>query len=660
MRRVGVDTGGTFTDFLVVEEGETSVHKAPSTPDDPARSILSVVQGWEQRDRTELVHGSTVATNALLERRGARIGWVTTRGFGDVIEIGRQDRPQIYSLSWQAPRPVVESESRFEVSERVGAGGEVITPLEENAVRELLPALRELDVEAIAVGFLFSPENASHERAAAKILRELGVPVVESAAVHPELREYERFSTATLSAYVAPVMDRYLARLERELQVQRFRIMESSGGVMAWDRLRDQAVRTVLSGPAGGVVAAKHLAEETSNDSLVTFDMGGTSTDVSLVVSGDLSRTHNFRIDGLPVAVPVVDVETVGAGGGSLLWVDAGGALRVGPQSAGADPGPICYGRGGRQPTVTDVNLLLGRLPRTTRLGGHLRLDHESAEEPFRELAAELGVSVLRLAHGALQVVEAEMERALRRITQERGVDPRDLTLVPFGGAGGLHAVALARALGMSRVLVPPDPGILSAAGMLLAPEVEHVSASVGGVLSDSALSELRQRCRALEEAPREYLVAGGHPEGSLRVHRELAMRFVGQSHTLDVTWEESAGATRVRDDFLDRYRQRYGFVDPDQEIEVTSLKSQVLAGGLSALPRRARPSESKVAPRQTPVYLDGDESTTLVPLVSREALREPISGPAVIEETSSTFWLPPGAKIEVNDNGCLAVGTGV
>ncbi|MEE8141468.1 MAG: hydantoinase/oxoprolinase family protein [Planctomycetota bacterium] len=656
MQLLGIDTGGTFTDFVKVEGGEVTVRKLPSTPERPARVILEVLPQLvgEPRASLTVVHGSTVATNTLLERRGARTALVTTRGFRDVLEIGRQDRPRIYALNWCPPEPLIPAALRFEVAERIGAGGGVLEPLQPQEVVDLLVPLREAGVEAVAVCLLFSPENDAHETLVCERLKPLGIPVIPSAQVHPEIREYERFSTTAISAYVAPAVEAYLTELAEQLHPARFLIMESGGGAMATERILGQAVRTILSGPAAGVVAAQAYSRDGCRD-LVSFDMGGTSTDVSLLPQGRILNTRNFCIGGLPAAIPVVDIHSIGAGGGSLAWVDAGGALRAGPRSAGAVPGPVCYQRGGTQATVTDANLFLGRLPHDTRLGGEMSLSREGVEKSLCELGARLRLSPLEVARGILRVIEAEMERALRRVTQERGVDPRGLSLLSFGGAGGLHAVYLARALGMRQVLVPPHPGILSALGMLRAPQVETTAQAVMEELTPELLRRLAREAKKREQMCRQHLPAR---DDEPQVTRELSLRYRGQSHELEIPWHDGD----PREDFLTAYRERYGLAEEQRPLEVTALRSRLsLPGGLpdrGSLP--FAPSTSASVGR-TPVFLSGANSTTLVKRVQRTGLAagETLRGPAVIEETSSTLWLPEGAALSVAEDGCLAVDPG-
>ena len=661
--RIGIDTGGTFTDFLIVEgqgdEARAEVRKLPSTPSDPSMVILAALATLS-RPPSRLVHGSTVATNALLEGTGAHLAWITTAGFRDLIEIGRQDRPHLYDPQRVPDPPPVPRSRRLEARERLGPRGEEWQPLTDEECERLRRAVETMGVEAIAVGLLHSTIEPRHERRIADALRPLGLPVILSSELVAEPREFERFATALASASVTPVMDRYLARLGEGLEPGSWSVMESSGGSMPWERLRGQAIRTVLSGPAGGVVAASRWAKG-SPAGAIAFDMGGTSTDVTLVPPprpGDpptVPTTREFRLGTWPVAVPVVDGQTVGAGGGSLAWIDGGGALRVGPRSAGADPGPICYGNGGRTPTVTDAHFLLGRIPSDVRLGGEMPLTAAGLEEAFTSLGGEIGLGPRALARGIIRVVEAEMERALRRITQERGIDPRGLDLISFGGAGGLHAVALARSLGAREVIVPPDPGILSATGMLEAPEIEFGERTILAPWSAEMPARLAEAFEGLERGARERLGETGG--GEVIIRGELGVRLMGQSHDLPIPWAPGCGDPRNA--FRDAYRARFGVEEPQRELEITALRVRVEVPA-APLPIRAAESGAGSASAACRVLVDDGVSEALVevPRVPRPLLSaaSPLSGPALVEERTSTLWIPPGARLRRGREGELRI----
>src|SRR5690242_3761578 len=485
--RIGVDTGGTFTDFVFERDGRIQLFKLPSTPSDPS---LAIKQGLARicsetgatLDRVEVVHGTTVGTNALLQRRGARIALITTKGFEDVLAIGRQARPELYNLNAVKPEPLVVDELRLGVSERVVASGEVLEPLDDRELGRLVRKLKQSNIEAVAISLLFSFLHPEHEERIAESLASLGVPLSISSRILPEYREYERTSTVVINAYLQPLMGRYLTRLKGT--AADLRVMQSSGGSISADVAAAEPVRTILSGPSGGVVGALRAARSAGIKNVITFDMGGTSTDVALCDSGAIRTTNEAVVAGLPVAVSVMDIHTVGAGGGSIARVDEGGSLRVGPESAGADPGPACYGRS-MLPTVTDAHVVLGHFGGGGLLGGEFKLDEERARAALRVLADDLGrvtgrrVSLMAAAEGVVSVANTNMERALRHISVERGHDPRQFALLPFGGAGGLHAVELARALRIPTIIMPTAPGALSAVGVLVADVVKDESRTV-------------------------------------------------------------------------------------------------------------------------------------------------------------------------------------
>jgi len=494
---LAVDTGGTFTDLVLLREGQIRTLKVSSTPEDPSQAVLDGILkifgitdvASSKDDPFTLLHGSTVATNTLLERRGAKVLLVTNRGFEDVIEIGRQNRPQLYALVGHRLPPLVMRDDRVGISGRIGPQGEEIEPLDLEELATLTVRIKEHNAEAVAISLLHSYANDAHEQIVAEAVGDIGLPLSVSADLVPEFREYERTSTTVVNAYVAPIMSNYLGRISKEAGATRVRIMGSNGGVLPVERARKEPVHTVLSGPAGGVIGALTWAKRSGRERIISFDMGGTSTDVSLCPGHPL-RTREFEIAGQPTAIPVLDIHTVGAGGGSLARVDAGGALRVGPQSAGAEPGPICYGRGGSRVTVTDAHVWLGRLPASSFLGGSETLDRDAIRDPLGVLAAALGASLEETAEGILAVADTAMERALRVISVERGYDPEDFTIVAFGGAGGLHVTELIDRLGAREALIPPDPGLLSAYGMLASPVTRETARTVLQATDDSGAGD--------------------------------------------------------------------------------------------------------------------------------------------------------------------------
>ncbi|MFP4228932.1 MAG: hydantoinase/oxoprolinase family protein [Salinivenus sp.] len=656
---IGIDVGGTFTDFVIVGDDGLQVHKEPTT--DPQHR--AVVEGIEQMNATDggpVVHGTTTATNALLERRGARTALLTTEGFADVIAIGRQDRPDLYDLQPSRPPPLVPAERRYEVPERLDAEGHVVTPLDEEAVRRAGRAIVEQEVESVAIVFLHAYRNADHEQRAAALLREEGVyvPITLSSDLLPEYREYERTATTVVNAYVRPPVERYLSRLDEELGDRSVRVMQSTGGTIGIGTAGKEAARLALSGPAGGVVGALGVARralETDAPRLLTLDMGGTSADVALC-DGDVPRTAEHTMAGLPLRLPSVDLHTVGAGGGSIARMDAGGSLRVGPESAGATPGPVCYGRGGTAPTVTDAHLVLGRLAADRLLGGSNTLDvaPEAAHAAVAALGETAGLSATEAALGVLRVANATMERALRRVSVERGHDPRDFTLVPFGGAGPLHAAALAEALGIERILVPPSPGVLSALGLLMADVVYDTSRAV---LADaSTLSTDPQPLRDAAASTAQEVRAVLDNREALAITWELDLRYAGQSYELGVPLPEALDAAAVRSAtsaFHERHRQRYGHADPDSPVEVVTLRARGHIATdslpLPQAPQRDRAlADARIGTR--PVWFDADGPTT-TPTYRREDLQvgHAFDGPAVLHQYDSTVVVPPGWHARVD-----------
>jgi N-methylhydantoinase A len=655
LARTGIDTGGTFTDLVRIGPEGTTVAKVASTPDDPARAVLDGLDQLEAADGADrLIHGTTVATNALLTRTGGPIAFITTKGFRDVLEIGRQDRPDLYAL---VPEPVpvlVPRRLRLEVPERTRASGEVALPLDEAALARLVPRLRRAGVRAVAGGVLHSYANPRNERRAAAILRRAGLLVSASHEVLREHREHERFSTTAVNAYVAPVVSAYLTRLARRVGPERLAVMQSNGGIVSWRASVKSPVRTVLSGPAGGVVAALEAGRRAGLEDVVSFDMGGTSTDVSLA-TGELRRTTEFRISGVPIGIPVLDILTVGAGGGSIARVDAGGALAVGPRSAGAVPGPISYGRGGREITVTDAHVVLGRLPPERFLGGRMTLHPELLDAPMRRLARDAGLSPVEAALGVLRVAEATMARAIRVISLERGHDTAGLTLVSFGGAGGLHAARLAASLGMPRVLVPPDPGAFSAHGMAAADVVQDASVAFLrqlGPRSERALA--REMSRLTSRLSRSMAAEGVEAPA---FHAGLDLRYRGQSFEIPVTVGDDLDLEAVRGEFHRAHERLYSARHEDREVEAVALRVRAVGEVEVPAPRAMRsgkPDASQALDEtREVVFREGVRRTRFF---SRDRLRagNRIDGPAVITETTSTTVVPPGFGVEADRLGNL------
>ncbi len=652
--RVGIDTGGTFTDFVQFGPGGLTVHKVRSTPDDPSRAILSGLRETTSGVVSpEVVHGSTVATNAVLERKGARVGLITTEGFEDVLRIGRQTRPELYNIFVPLPRPLVASELTFGLAERLDQSGQPLRVPAKAAIEQLSAECRARGADVIAVCLLHSYRNAAHEQLVADALRRAGWLVSASHEVLPEYREFERWSTTVVNAYVAPLIDRYLGALESGLGATRLAIMQSNGGSISAASARAQAVRTVLSGPAAGVVGARAVARPAGFPRVISFDMGGTSTDVSLI-DGEVARTTDSRVGDFPIRLPVLDIHTVGAGGGSIAYADSGGALRVGPRSAGSVPGPVCYGAG-TELTVTDANLLLGRLDPEFFLGGRMSIDRARAEDVAAKMARALKLSVPELAEGIVRVANANMERAIRVVSVERGHDPRRFALLAFGGAGGMHACEIARQLEIGTVIVPRHAGVLSALGMLMADVRRDYSATVLESSDRLSMRELSRRLAPLVARAESELVAEGFPRRRIEIETRVDVRYVGQSYEISVPLTAT-----YRQTFDRQHGQLYGYANPDRATEVVALR--VVAAGLTdkpALPRaRALKSRTPRPMARRPGRFDG----RVMPVsFFRWPDLEPGSrgrGPAVITGAEATVVVPPRSAFRVDAFGNVLVTT--
>lgn len=656
--RVGVDTGGTFTDFISFDGARVRVHKVLSTPDAPERAILQgldeILEG--RGDLLDVTHGSTVATNALLTRRGAKTALLTTAGFEDVIEIGRQNRKALYDLAYRRPRPLVPRSLRMGVAERLDERGREILPLDRASLGKLRARLERAGVESVAICLLHAYANPAHEEAVAEAVAQSGVHVSMSSRVLPEFREYERMSTTCVNAYVSPMMRGYLGGLEARLDSGRLRVMQSNGGVISSGTAGEEAVRTILSGPAGGVVGACEVARRTGFENAIAFDMGGTSTDVSLL-HGGIGFTSETEVAGCPIRTPLIDIHTVGAGGGSVARVDRGGALAVGPESAGADPGPICYGKGSAV-TVTDANLFLGRLDPAQFLGGRMRLDARSVKAGVARLAKSLRLDARAAAEGVVRVANQHMARAIRLISVERGHDPRAFALISFGGAGAMHACALAEILGVPHVVVPNAPGILSARGMLTADVVKDYARTVLLPLADASKKSLARHFAPLRRQGREELRREGFRRPAFSFF--LDMRYLGQSYELTLPYLPEAGADvrkRLREAFDRAHDARFGTASPDSPVEIVTLRLRAV-GEVERLPMR-RPAggggsvSRALAGKQRMVFRG---SAVEGRVYAREALRpgHAFRGPALACEFSATTVVAPGWECRVDEWGNL------
>jgi len=643
---VGVDTGGTFTDLVAMAGGEIRVHKLLSTPQDPAQAVVAGIKALFEENAPDFVtYSSTVATNALLEKKGARVGLFVDAGFEDLIEIGRQNRSQLYALAPSRPEPLVAREMRFGVGGRTYFDGTLPSPLDETALIQIREIARQSGSEAIAVCLLHSYANPASEEAIAGALQPLGIPLSVSHRLLPEYREYERLSTTVINAYVAPRMVAHLGNLERQLEGVRLRVMQSNGSAIGTTLARDEPVRTLLSGPAAGVVGAAELADEIGVDRFITFDMGGTSTDVSLFEGRARIRTLSYP-GGYPLRTPVIDIHTVGAGGGSLASIDAGGSLKVGPESAGADPGPACYGRGDL-PAVTDADLVAGRLLADNFLGGRMRLYPERAADAIQKLARTMKTDAANAARGVIRVVNANMERAIRVITVERGFDPRDFALMAFGGAGPMHAVELALELGIRHIVLPRNPGLLCAWGALGAPLGREYSLTIRE--AEPELRRLQSRARPMIARARAELLKDGASTAAIQNELWADMRYRGQSYELEVKL-----SPHFVDEFHEVHRRTFGHAAAHAAVEVVNLRLRAHAAGPPLAPPRA-------ARRANPLMLGRrrvlvGRSYRAIPVYKRDVLGAGLrlNGPMIVVELSSTAYVSPEFALRCDDQGNL------
>ena len=666
---IGIDIGGTFTDFAFVQDGQLRVFKLPTTPQDQRQAIKEGLEKIESGSSLPaIVHGTTVATNALLERKGARTALITTQGFKDVLQVGRQNRPHLYRLSQSRPAPLIPPELRFEVRERINAQGQVMVPLDAESLHELCQSLQDQGIESICIVFLFSFLNPQHEKAAAEIVRRHlpDVPLSLSCEVHPEYREYERTVTTATNAYLQPPVGGYLGSLQAAVPHHSFQVMRSSGGTIRLSTAQQQPVQLLVSGPAAGVAAAHALAQralDTSTPAIITLDMGGTSTDTALCHDG-LPMTSESEIGGLPVRIPMVDIHTVGAGGGSIARVDAAGTLRVGPQSAAARPGPACYGHGGREPTVTDANLLLGHLPQNAawRGGGLQSLFPRLGQAALERLRAKVDADTVQAAALAtVDIVNASMERALRRISVERGHNPRDFTLIPYGGAGPLHACALAEALEIQRILVPPAPGVLSALGLLLADVTYSVSHAL--LCTVQQATQEPQRISELVAALTDQVQTALAPEElpAVSISLQADMRYAGQSYEVPIPLQLPVSAGRLQaaaGDFHAAHGRRYGHADTEAPVDIVAVRVTG-RGRREACPmefeKESGSSGSPTPAGELPVWLQTQTSEP-IPCYDRSQLRagHTFKGPAIVFQYDSTTLVLPHWQVAVDYWGNL------
>jgi N-methylhydantoinase A len=654
---LGVDVGGTFTDAVLVDGERIYTAKLPSTPEDQSQGVIAAVEevlrraGAGAADVESFAHGMTVGTNALLEERGARTALIATKGFGDLLEIARQDRPQLYRLCAPKPAPLVEEKLRFEADERIGPDG-AIDRLAEGEPQRLAELLRRSGAETVAICLLFSHLDPSHEQRIAEHLRR-ELPDLHVSASHevlPRFREYERCSTTAIDAYLSPLLSRYLGRLGEAAEsagLPQPLVMQSSGGVASTEEAASAGAWSVLSGPAGGAVGASLIAAASAGGNALGLDMGGTSCEVCVVEDGEVRRTDSREIDGRVIQLPMVDVHTVGAGGGSIGWRDAGGALRVGPQSAGAEPGPACYGRGGTEPTVTDANLLLGRLAADSELAGGVPLDLEAAESAIGSLAAELGIDPLETAEGIVRVTNQEMVRALRVVTVERGVDPRGFALLPFGGAGPMHAAGIAAELGIERIVCPRAGGVLSALGLCASDRRRDTTRTV--MVSGAELTAERVAAEVGDLLATLGDLEGAEPEVVYE------MRYAGQAFELPVPGPTRPDPADLAERFATAHEERYGYRDPEGEVVLVHIRLALVAPGPRPQPTAAPPGRLEEDSRD--VRFEGEWTRTSV-LRGEPPADLAVEGPAIFELPEATFVVPPDWSAEVGGTGTINVKT--
>ncbi|WP_292619674.1 hydantoinase/oxoprolinase family protein [Mesorhizobium sp.] len=672
--QIGVDVGGTFTDVVVQElnTGRMVLAKSFSTPDDPMRGIDDAIQRalaelrGDQRDVIAVRHGTTIATNAALERRGAKTALLTTKGFRDVLYVGRQTRPSLYNLRMRHPDPLVPRHLTFEVDERLAWNGVIERAVDRSEVEAIAERLKVEGIETIAISFLHAYENGENERAAKAVLEEClpGVPISLSSEICPQLGEFERTSTTAMNAFVTPPISAYVAAVQRDIEKFddgcRLHIMQSNGGAMGPRIASSKSAHTLLSGPAGGLIGAYWFSKAFDLPNIITIDVGGTSADVGVISRGEVQSTREGKIAGLPIRIPLLDIHTVGAGGGSIAWIDPGGALKVGPKSAGSVPGPLCYGRGGTQATVTDANVSLGYIGPEAVLGGHARIDAQAAKDGVEALARKLCLSGPEGAAGILEIANTVMMRAIRVLTVERGLDPKDFVLLAFGGAGPLHAPALAKALSIDTIVVPPFAGVLSAVGMLAADVRHDFTRSQLVRTSDVTTEAITADFDSLTAEALDLMRVEGFDVGKVEMRPSVEMRYAGQAYEISIPVDiediSRDPAVRLPELLAEAHRQRYGFAFNDEPAELVQIavtaSAQIHDFNLPKLPRR----KESAAKRFRKAWFDGADVSTEI--IEHETLSpgRTVSGPAIIEARDATLIVPPGAVGHMNEFGVFTI----
>jgi N-methylhydantoinase A len=665
--QLSVDIGGTFTDFAYFDEkGKLQGFKLPSVPKDPSGAIksgLKLLPG----SPTTFLHGTTIATNTVLERSGSLTAFVTTKGFKDILHIGRQVRPSLYDFTIIRKPPLVPRRLCFELNERVDANGKILVDLQEDELKVLAEKLKKAGVEAVGVGLLFSYLNPKHEKMVGRFLRKiLKIPVTLSSEILPEFREFERCSTTVMNAYLMDRVGSYITNLKRTMArvgLKEFYIMQSSGGVTLSKIIRTMPVRTLLSGPAAGVSATAKIGRDIGEPNLISFDMGGTSADVAAIVENDIVWTPDGEIDSLPLKIPMVEIETIGAGGGSIAWIDDGGALRVGPRSAGADPGPVCYNRGGRDITVTDANLLLGIIHPSFFLGGQFILNENAVQRYAQRFAMKLGFGIREMAQGVCRVVEANMLRAVKRVSVEKGLEPRRFGLVAFGGAGPIHASSIARELKVPRVIVPVSPGTFSAYGLLVSDiKLDYTRTFLSDMVEKTKFKKVDVILNEHKKSAISALKAQGIPLKRAEFYPTLDLRYKGQSYEVNVPLKDTISATI--ENFHELHENRFGYCMPRSQIELVNVRLAVKAVRPEQGPTQRRAKRSKSGSKlklPSPiklqkVFIDGNNYNT--PLFDRSYLQSgmELKGPAVIADSGSTALILPGMSGEIDSYGNLII----
>ena len=669
MKIVGIDVGGTFTDFLLIDTitGEQAIYKISSTPESQDIAVKNGLTRLLKQEKVQaeeitlIVHGTTVATNAMLQRKGARVCLITTAGLEDVLEIGRQNRDEIYSLHASRPQPLVGRENRFGIKERISSDGRILIPLSDSEMDRITNKLKSVQYDSIAISFLFSFANPKHEQLILeRIHGSTSSYVVCSSDVLPEFREFERTSTTVLEAYLGPLVIGYLQNLDQSLKddypASKLTVMQSNGGTMLCSRAKGKAMGLAISGLAGGVIGGWHIAKESGVDQIITLDMGGTSCDVS-AVSGNIVVRPDNEVAGLPIRSPSVDVKTIGAGGGSIAWVDDIGILHVGPQSAGANPGPAAYGKGGIDATVTDANLILGRLNPEFFLGGNLPLDKGLAKEAIKQVANIVGLSIEETALGIIKISSSNMVQAIREVTVERGLDPRSFVLVPFGGAGPTQAIDIASDLAIDSILIPPHPGITSALGLTCANLRVDLMKSVLRPVEDSGTDEILNELDSLSAEATARLEQQGASSNEISIEWMIDMRYKGQSHELSIPVLKSRDkfAAISKETFEKTHEKSYGYRMTDRGIEWVTIRVNAHAKQVTLRPYKHKSEElSRPYSERAVVLGDGNSVTANVYRKNQLRSRQSITGPAIIEQLDTTTYVDPEWKCEQNPNGTM------